>query len=44
MADTDDREPYLEKCQPTSSNLGLDNKIFQQPKDLIYNLDQYVKI
>ncbi|MDA9032479.1 hypothetical protein N9H75_04490 [Amylibacter sp.] len=44
MADTDDREQYLENCKNKSSNLGLDNKIFQQPKDLIYNLDQYVKI
>ena len=44
MADTDDREQYLENRKNKSFNLGLDNKIFQQSKDFIYNLDQYVQI
>ena len=41
MADTDDREQYLENRKNKSFSLGLDKKIFQQSKDLIYNLDQY---
>ena len=41
MADTDDREQYLENSKNKSFSLGLDKKIFQQSKDLIYNLDQY---
>ena len=41
MADTDGRKQYLENRKNKSFNLGLDNKIFQQSKDFIYNLDQY---
>ena len=41
MADIDDREQYLENRKNKSFSLGLDKKIFQQSKDLIYNLDQY---
>ena len=41
MADTVDREQYLENRKNKSFSLGLDKKIFQQSKDLIYNLDQY---
>ena len=41
MADTDDREQYLENRKNKSFSLGLDKKIFQQSKDLIYDLDQY---
>ena len=41
MADRDDREQYLENCKNKSFNLSLDNKIFQQTKLIIYNLDQY---
>ena len=41
MADTDDREQYLENRKNKSFSLGLDKKIFEQSKDLIYNLDQY---
>lgn len=44
MADTDDREQYLENRKNKSFKLGLHNKIFQQPKDFIHNLDQYVQI
>jgi len=44
MADRDDREQYLENCKNKSFNLCLDNKIFQQSKDFIYNLDQYIQI
>lgn len=41
MADTDDREQYLENRKNKSITLGLDKKVFEQSKDLIYNLDQY---
>ena len=41
MADIDDREQYLENRKNKSFSLGLDKKIFQQSKDLIYDLDQY---
>ena len=41
MADTDDREQYLENRKNKSISLGLDKKVFEQSKDLIYNLDQY---
>ena len=44
MADTDDREQYLENRKNKSITLGLDKKVFEQSKDLIYNLDQYVQI
>jgi len=41
MEDTDDREQYLENRKNKSISLGLDKKVFEQSKDLIYNLDQY---
>ena len=41
MEDTDDREQYLENRKNKSITLGLDKKVFEQSKDLIYNLDQY---
>ena len=41
MADIDDREQYLENRKNKSISLGLDKKVFEQSKDLIYNLDQY---
>ena len=41
MADIDDREQYLENRKNKSISLGLNKKVFEQSKDLIYNLDQY---
>ena len=41
MEDTDDREQYLDNRKNKSISLGLNKKVFEQSKDLIYNLDQY---
>jgi cephalosporin hydroxylase len=41
MTDTDDRKKYLENRAQKSLGLGIDERIFQRSKDLIYDLDKY---